>query len=157
MWGNMGSATNNSDGFNTAFPDDFMIARSLAKRAVDDWNAVIQNFNFSEDTDSDQTNNLNNTFNLTINAFDLMNGNRGQVQHPSFSFAANAKSKAATVEVDDNAAGGGWFFDSTPLDDAEFTAIVNSAPGSTGAAFQGSFVDINTIPVLSDITTSIAL
>lgn len=40
--------------------------------------------------------------------------------------------------------GDGWFFDQTPLDDAEFTAIVNSAENGTGAAFQASFVDVTT-------------
>ncbi len=46
--------------------------------------------------------------------------------------------------MDDNAAGSGWFFDQTPLDDAEFTAIANSGSTQTGTAFQASFVDVST-------------
>ena len=51
---------------------------------------------------------------------------------------------AATIQLDDNGGGDGWFFDQTPLDDAEFTAIVNSGATGTGTAFQGSFVDVAT-------------
>ncbi|MBA3480419.1 MAG: hypothetical protein H0T51_01260 [Pirellulales bacterium] len=60
---------------------------------------------------------------------------------------------SANISLDDDGggfndslggAGDGWFFDQTPLDDAEFTSIANSAEGGAGHAFQSSFVDVAT-------------
>jgi CSLREA domain-containing protein len=144
MWINKGSASINSDGFNTNFPGSSEIARSIAQRAVDDWNAVIDSFNYAEDLDTNPSNDLNDVFDLTISALNLGNSNRGQVQHSSFSYNVEDKPTAATVELDNNAVGAGWFFDLTPDDDAEFTALVNSGANQTGSAFQGSFVNVDT-------------
>ncbi len=49
---------------------------------------------------------------------------------------------SADITLDDNGGGIGWFFDPTPLDDAEFTAIANSGSTGTGPSFHASFVDI---------------
>ena len=45
--------------------------------------------------------------------------------------------------MDDNGGGIGWFFDSTPHDDAEFAAIANSGSSGLGSAFHGSFIDVD--------------
>jgi hypothetical protein len=43
---------------------------------------------------------------------------------------------SADITMDNDGAGTDWFFDQTPLDDAEFTGIAN--------AFQASFIDVST-------------
>jgi hypothetical protein len=143
MWVNQGVGDNNLDGFNI-YEANRDTARAIVQRAIGDWNAVIQDFNYAEDSDADLNNNLNDVFNLTISAFNLGNNNRGQVPLSSFIFSNNGSPRTATVQMDDNAVGTGWFFDTTPNDDAEFTALVNSESSGTGAAFQASFLNVNT-------------
>jgi hypothetical protein len=118
------------------------IARQLVNRAIDDWESVISNFNYTEDTDSDPNNNLNNTF--TLNVIAALPGQipgRGRTEDVYF---PNGRPVSANIFMDDNGEGSGWLFDTTPLDDAEFTAIANSGSSGTGAAFHASFVDSST-------------
>jgi hypothetical protein len=135
VWANKGTdilsdPAYDRDGFTTFYQEDSIVARQVAQRAVDDWNAVIPSFNYPAQE------NLNNTFTLNITASDLGNNNRGQVNQANSLFTADKVPYEATVELDDNAVGTGWFFDTTPLDDAEFTGIVS--------AFQGNFTDAST-------------
>jgi hypothetical protein len=143
MWMNQGVGGNNADNFNILGDNNREIARSIVARAVADWNAVLTNFNYAEDSDTDPNNNLNNTFNLTVVGDFLGTGSRGQVEHSSFSFSADGSPRAATVQVDNDGGSYGWFFDTTPNDDAEFTGIVNSGSTGTEAAFAAGFVDVN--------------
>jgi hypothetical protein len=61
--------TNNLAEYNTAADmSRGQKAYEIVKRAIADWEAVIVNFNFLEDgNDGNPNNNLNNTFQLTIN------------------------------------------------------------------------------------------
>ena len=108
------------------------IARQIVNRAIDDWESVIRDFRY--DSDGDPA--TNNTFNLTVIAEPI--AGRGST---GVTFT-NGKPTSATVRMDDNGQGTGWFFDQTPLDDAEFTAIANSGSPGTGASFHASFVDV---------------
>lgn len=143
MWMNQGTASNDADSFNARFVANADLARAIVSRAVSDWNAVITNFNYAEDLDGNPNNNLNNTFNLTVRADFLDPGNRGQVPFANSTYNVTGSPTAGTVRLDDNGGGAGWFFDQTPRDDAEFTAIANSGSPQTSAAFAASFIDVN--------------
>ena len=47
------------------------IAFDTVSRAIDDWNAVINSFNYAEDLDANPNNDLNDEFQLSIIAEDL--------------------------------------------------------------------------------------
>jgi hypothetical protein len=136
-WLNDGSVNNsNADLFNTYYAGNADQARAIVRRAIADWESVISNFNYAEDgNDGNPNNNLNNTFSLTVVAESLAGDTRGVVRFADTLFSATGSPRAATVRLDDNGAGAGWFFDATPLDDAEFTGLADM--------FSSSFVDIN--------------
>ncbi len=114
------------------YGNDEVYARDMVNRAMDDWDRVITDFNYDGDTNPNTTNSLNDTYTLTINAATLASPTtRAQTAIPNFD--PNGLPTDTTITMDNDAAGNGWFFDSTPLDDAEFTGIANS--------FQASFVD----------------
>jgi hypothetical protein len=133
-WINQGIPGNDADDFQDVYgAANAVIARQLVNRAIDNWGAVITDFRY--DTDNDPA--TNNTFNLTVVAASI--SGRGST---STTFNTNGKATQATITLDDNGQGSGWFFDATPLDDAEFTAVVNSGVNGTEPAFQASFVNI---------------
>ena len=114
--------------FGGKYGADEQVARSIVNRAITDWEAVIDSFN--------DASNPTDTFDLTVLAVgpgdsDAIAG-RGAT-NPSF---ANGNPVSASIRMDDNGGGTGWFFDTTPLDDVEFTGIADS--------FQASFVDATT-------------
>jgi hypothetical protein len=83
---------------------------------------------------------LNNTFSL-----DIIAGAPGQIpgrgRTGNLSFSG-IRPTSADIILDDNGQDVGWYFDPTPFDDAEFTAIANSGSGGNGPSFHASFVDI---------------
>ncbi len=137
VWANELDVNGNFDinnGFQAQFGNDTAIAREIVNRAIDDWERVITGFNYAEDNDGNPNNNLNDEFQLDVLAADLGGGTRGQVDPANSTFNIDSSPTAGTVSLDDNAGGAGWFFDSTPLDDAEFTSIADS--------FSASFIDV---------------
>ncbi len=122
-----------SNNFSTIYGTNSAIATQLVNRAIDNWEAVITDFNY----DGDNNPLTNNTYNLTVTAGDLGGTGRGSA---GTTFSSGLPTQA-TVTLDNNGGGAGWFFDQTPLDDAEFTAVANSN-SATGSAFQATFVDI---------------
>ena len=136
-WANEFDAANQ---FNDTYGSNALIARQLVNRAIEDWEAIISDFNFDGDQNP-LTNLLNNTFTLNIFAAELTPGNRGVTPGEDLVFSSGRPIEA-TILLDDNGDGSGWFFDQTPHDDAEFTAIVNSGHTGVGPAFQGSFIDV---------------
>lgn len=130
MWANPATAT-----FDDFYDDNAAVARLIVERAISDWNAVITDFNYAEDNDANPNNDLNNTFSLSVVAEELDAGTRGQVNFADVDYNVDGAPTSAIVRIDDNGGGAGWFFDSTPPDDAEFTAIA--------APFSASFIDIN--------------
>lgn len=119
--------------FDGSFGSNEQIARQIVNRAIDDWNAVL-------DTNFDQDNNplTGPNLELTILAQDFGEpGLRGDALINSFTSSTAAVNglvpSTGRIRLDDDAGGGGWFFDQTPLDDGEFSSIADT--------FQGSFVD----------------
>ncbi len=132
MWANELDVNGNFDinnGFQAQYGNDTLIARELVNRAIDDWERVITNYNFAVDNDADPNNNLDDIFMLNVSAGPIA----GRGVTGNFQFGADNRPFSADITLDDNGGGDGWFFDSTPLDDAEFTGIAD--------AFQASFVD----------------
>ena|GEM_PF-1924706 len=95
-------------------------ARAIVDRVLNDWGTVIDQFKFDGG---------GNTFNINISASDL--GVDPDLQttlgytHNIAHQASTGKPISASIELDDDAASQGWFFDTTPSDDAEFTELVN--------------------------------
>lgn len=146
VWANEFGTGINSPNFNQYYGTDETTARATVKRAIADWNNVILDQNYDLDGNSNT-----GSFQLNVIAGNLATligrpNDRGATLITSFSQTVNPTWKQgipiqATVYLDDNAAGTGWFFDATPNDDAEFTAIANSGITASEAAFQASFVD----------------
>lgn len=122
------AATNN---FGTVFGADAPVAVALVNRAIADWEDVIADFNYDNDSNPSTVNFRNNTYNITISGGALNLGERGRTEN--LTVDANGRPYQSTVTLDNDAGSAGWFFDHTPLDDAEFTGIANS--------FQSSFVN----------------
>jgi hypothetical protein len=109
MWANPATAT-----FDDFYDDHAALARSIVERAIADWNEVITNFNYAEDSDGNPNNDLNNTFNLSVIAESLSGSERGIVRVADTTFNSTGSPIATTVRLDDNGGGSGWFFDKTP-------------------------------------------
>jgi predicted outer membrane repeat protein len=105
-------------------------ARSLVNRAIDDWEAILRDFNFDNDNNPQTSNFLDDDYTLDIFAGPLAGTSRGITDNIQF---FGGRPFDARIRLDDNGGGTGWFFDQTPLDDAEFTGIANP--------FQASFID----------------
>ena len=136
VWANEHDIGANDPQFNTYGLNE-ATARTIVNRAIDNWEAVITDFNYDGDNNPNTVNGLNDTYQLTVSAGTFAGGLRAQTQFPAF---INGQPISTTITMDDN--GGGdvgdsWFFDTTPLDDVEFTGIAD--------AFQASFVDATTV------------
>jgi hypothetical protein len=122
-WVNRGTLGNDSDDFEEFYgATNAAIARTIVDEAILDWEAVITNSNLS----------------LEIFAGSLPG--RGRTENVTF---VNGLPTSADITLDDNGQGNGWYFDLTPQDDAEFTALANSGFNGTGPAFHASFVDVD--------------
>jgi len=129
VWANeFGTGANNPD-FDVEYLDNEAVARAIVNRAINDWNSVVLDQDFDNDN-----NPLTGNYQLTIFAADLGGGTRGATALPTLT---NGIPSATTIVLDNDGGGLGWFFDQTPLDDAEFTAIAD--------VFQASFVDSTTL------------
>jgi hypothetical protein len=149
MWANEFGTGSDDPEFNDFYDANETVARQIVNRAISDWNRVILDQNW----DNDNNPATNGTFSLKVFARELA-GSRGgtNITAASPNTVGNTLEvpTAASIELDDDGggfydqfggAGDGWFFDQTPFDDAEFTAIANSRENGTGVAFQGTFVD----------------
>jgi hypothetical protein len=128
-----GAGAGDTDDFNAIYGGNATVARNIVQRAIDDWEAVLVNFNGSGGR---------NTFTLTLSAVAFAGGLRGQTG--SVVYDALDKPQSAVIDLDDNGGGSGWYFDPTPgtaavPDDSEFTTLVTpfdaDAPGVTGFDF----------------------
>lgn len=139
-WVNQGNASNDADNFETIYGvATASIARQLVSRAISDWNAVIRDFNYDGDNDPA----TDNTYSLQVFAGGFPFSLRG-LTDISATTTTGLPTAGSIVMDDDGGGTGGWFFDQTPLDDAEFTAVANSLEDGTGDAFQASFIDVTT-------------
>ncbi len=145
IWANELGTGADDPHFNNYFANE-AVARQIVDRAINDWNTIITDQNFDNDN-----NPATNNFALKIFEGTLATGGRGQTSVTQTTTGGTGQTgwtigvpMAASITLDDNGGGDGWFFDQTPLDDAEFTGIVNSGAAGTGAAFEASFVDVST-------------
>lgn len=124
VWINRGP----SDGFGT-FGTAGIVARQIVDRAVADWEGVIRDFNYDNDNDPF----TDNTYEVSIYTTDLganhpcgtaRPGIRGTTCVGSFQIDDNGLPHAAAIFLDNDGGGSGWFVDSTPSDDAEFTGLL---------------------------------
>ena len=91
------------------------VARAIVDRAIDDWEAVIADFNYAGG---------GNTYNLIVNAADLGGGGRGLTN--TFTVDAAGKPTGSTITMDDDGGGANWYFDANISDDAEFNTLLNA-------------------------------
>ena len=136
-----------SDGF-SIYGANENTARAIADRAIHDWERVINNFNYS---------NGGNTYSLTLSAAAISGrGVTSNIQN------LNGKPISATIQIDDNAQGGGWYLDpvignSLVPDDGEYTtsfltefcANLSSPAGNTyGGAGSTTSINAGTLDAL---------
>ena len=117
--------------------EDEPIARQLVERAVSDWNRIIRDFDF----DGDGNASTDNTFTVNIGIFQFGFGTRGASFITEFE---DGKGRAGDIFIDNNGGLGleepqNWYFDPTPLDDAEFIQGFSSLFSATTPGDQPDF------------------
>jgi hypothetical protein len=113
---------NDSDGFGALFAGNAGLARQIVDRAIDDWEAVIQNFNYSDG---------GNTFNLQV-----VPGSITAIANSNITNITNGKPTSATITIQ-NMATTHWL-DTTPLDNVEFAGNVANAFTGFAAGISGT-------------------
>lgn len=129
-WTNRGSAGDDSDDFAAEYGLSATLARTIVDRAIADWERVIANFNRDG----------HNDFSLHIEAKPLSGTYLGLTS--AIHQTAEGLPYSANIDMDDNGAGGGWYFDpsigtSTIPDDSEFDTLGNrfAASGASDCDF----------------------
>jgi hypothetical protein len=129
VWTNRGTAQNDSDNFNSCFGVNAALARSVIDAAIQTFQRVIVNFNYS---------NNSNTYNLNVSMDGSGTGFGGAAS--GISYDGSGKPVSGTVELsrgndtnaDGKGDGAGYFLDPTPLDNSEFEgAIANPFSAQT--------------------------
>lgn len=159
VWGNEFATDDADPEFDQVFGEQEHAARAIVNRAIDDWNRAVVDLNY--DRDNDPETNASADLELTILARDLEQeddpaprGTRSDAVVTEVVHGGDGQTgwmrglpTAARIRIDDDAGRsnpftreslGGWFVDSTPWDDAEFTSIAGP--------FSSSFVDVLAIP-----------
>ena len=116
LWSNRGGPGSDTDAFQATYGSlaTAQSARAIVDRALQDWQDVIVDFNYGGG---------GNTYTLSISASDLGGGGRGVTT--GLAVDGDGKPTSATITMDDNGGGAGWYFDPNPSDDAEFTTLLN--------------------------------
>ena len=134
VWANEHGTGANDPNFQVYGPDE-ILARAIVNRAIDDWNAVIPDQNYDNDDDPEDGNGLSLVILASNIGSQLGYTNYGNFTDGSDGWTPNVPTSAA-IHLDDDGSGVGWFFDPTPLDDAEFSGIA--------AQFDSKTVDVST-------------
>lgn len=115
VWANRGTASSDTDGFNSSYGTNAAVARAIVNHAIADWNATIVS---------------PVTLSLTIRAGAFASAGETTIQFAT----SQGVPTAATISLDNNATGSGWYFDSNIQTDIEFTGIVSpfTAYGAVG-------------------------
>jgi hypothetical protein len=121
LWTNEGNSNNDSDNFNATYSGNAATARTVAEAAILRWETIIQDFNYRNVGQSGWAPTAN-TYSLSISARDLGGGGRGVTNVTGVD--GDGKPFSATIGLDDDGGGPGWFFDSTPGDSGEFTSLL---------------------------------
>ncbi len=110
--------------FDTEFGPNTATARADIDRAILDWQNAITSFNYAAPQN----------YKIYFYVADIGEPTtlaNGRVAGVSF---LDLKPTSGTIVMDDDAAGGGWYFDSTPGDDVEFTNPIAPFAASGGPA-----------------------
>lgn len=141
-WINRGAPGSDTDNFASFYGANAQLARTLVDRAIDDWEAVIEDFNYQGPFGGAGQPVAPNTFQLTVTADSMGPGERGATgffdgvsgagTNPALDdIDDQGRPFASQISLDDDGGNNGWFFDPTPQDDAEFTNL--------NAAFEAFF------------------
>jgi hypothetical protein len=149
IWGNDGGVPGrrgDPDQFGAVFGPYATIARADVRQAIQDWEQVIANFDYTNvGTSGNAT--VSNTFLLSVNAADLAPGILGEVDESNTAtdqskdissnghFIQVGKPYVAAIVLDNNGDGHGWYFDPTPADNSKFNQ--NVTPFSAQANLGG--------------------
>jgi hypothetical protein len=117
LWVNRGN-----DGFDAVYGANAAAARAVVDQAIDDWEAAIPSFNYDSPL-------LNNTLQVAISAMPLGAGERGAASI-DFYEGTSRKPTNATIWLDDDGAGAGWYIDPTPASSSEFTDTITRYEGA---------------------------
>ncbi len=132
LWANRGAPGADTDGFQAVYGANAAQARTVVDAAIDDWEAVIQNFNY-RNVGTRGNAPAANTFTLQISAAALGSpGLRGVTSITGID--DDDKPFQSSIQLDDNGGGAGWFIDPTPHDHAEFSNLVTRFTATSPAA-----------------------
>src|SRR5688572_12926619 len=113
-WVNRGLA---SDRFGEVFGAQANVARAVIDEAIDRWERVITDFNYSNGT---------NTYSLAVAMSGTTNGNSAVGTATDFIGGKPSAGQVVFARGNDGA-GGGWYLDPVPSDDVEFNGLVQNA------------------------------
>ena len=85
---------------------------------------MTTNFNYAEDRTRSTIWMAHSV--LTVLAQSFTGSTRGQLLFDEATYNVDHAPVAATIRLDDNGGGPGWFFDETPSDDVEFASVGHS-------------------------------
>ena len=140
VWQNKGSDSSDSDSFNAIFGAHADIARADVQQALDDWSAVIQNFNYAIGPNQ-------------LPVFISADGPAGFGANASFGSQYQGKPIQGSIDLNTGIASRpdrGYYLDPHPEDDAEFRGnIINAyaADAPSGSPAFGKY-DLYTVVVL---------
>jgi hypothetical protein len=141
VWVNRGSATSDSDGFNSRFGAAAETARAVADAVIVAYERMIGSFNYAT---------AGATYSLTVN---MSSANSGFGASAGLNSQLGGKPKSGSISMGagngstPNGTGNGWFLDPTPFESSEFQgSVVNAFAGDaqTGspAAGKGDFYTV---------------
>src|SRR5262245_17375372 len=133
IWANQGSGGSDTDNFNAIYGANAAVARTIVSQAISNWNQVITNFNYAN-VGTPGNSPAANTYTLNVDAAVFGPGLRGTTSFDSID--TQGKPFAATVTIDDNGGGDGWYFDTRPGDDGEFDSLLTRFT-ATGTGLAG--------------------
>jgi Concanavalin A-like lectin/glucanases superfamily len=133
-WTNRGTSQVDSDLFGATYGAAAETARAIVTQAINDWSRAIDNFNYNNPGQPGYAFQAN-TFNLSVFATELGGRTRGSAPFNMMRLDPDGKPFQATVFMDNDGGGSGWYFDPVP-DNAEFTTLASryqsafTGPGS---------------------------
>jgi Ca2+-binding RTX toxin-like protein len=141
VWENQGTSDDDTDGFEAAYGDDAETARQIVVAAIDSWEAVIDDFKYANVGGSDSAPEAGK-FSLRVEAGHQLLPSLGNT--PIEEVDSEGKPWKAIVRLDDDAAGGQWFFDSTPESHHEFSSVLSAFAAASGPEDQSDFLTVVT-------------
>src|SRR5262249_46985210 len=121
VWTNRGSLLSDTDNFNATYGGNAATARSIVDTAIGAWQNIINNFNYTNVGQQGYAPQAN-TYSVSISAGNLGAGNRGVTNITSVDPAG--RPFAASITLDSVGGGPGWYFDTVPNDNDEFTTLL---------------------------------